>query len=222
MRGYIIKFNMKENLKKILFLGLFAVAMAYLEAAVVVYLRELYYSDNILSLFPLRTFTPMDLRIEILRELSTMVMLILIALLAFSQRIKRWAAFFFTWGVWDIFYYVWLKILIGWPVHWNDWDILFLIPTPWAAPFITPVIVAFFFMVGGLLIILKNVERLRRGYLLLALAGAVLIFFSFIWKFVFINKEAEILYITPGGFPWPLYIVGLILMVGGYILAFGK
>ena len=211
---------MRENLKKISLLGLFAITMAYLEAAVVVYLRELYYRDNILSLFPLRTFTAMDLRIEIFREFSTLVMLILVSLFAFRQRTKRWAAFFFTWGMWDIFYYVWLKILIGWPVHWTDWDILFLIPVPWLAPFISPVIVALIFIIGGLLVILKNVEKLRREYLLLALIGAVLIFLSFIWKVIFTKVDA--LYITQGGFPWPLYIAGLILIVGGYILAFRK
>ncbi|MCD6131888.1 MAG: hypothetical protein J7J61_07290 [Candidatus Hydrothermae bacterium] len=211
---------MRENLKKISLLGLFAITMAYLEAAVVVYLRELYYRDNILSLFPLRTFTAMDLRIEIFREFSTLVMLILVSLFAFTQRTKRWAAFFFTWGVWDIFYYVWLKILIGWPVHWTDWDILFLIPVPWLAPFISPVIVALIFIIGGLLVILKNVEKLRREYLLLALIGAVLIFLSFIWKVIFTKVDA--LYITQGGFPWLLYIAGLILIVGGYILAFRK
>jgi len=211
---------MRENLKKVSLLGLFAIAMAYLEAAVVVYLRELYYRDNILSLFPLRTFTAMDLRIEIFREFSTLVMLILVSLFAFRQRTKRWAAFFFTWGMWDIFYYVWLKILIGWPVHWTDWDILFLIPVPWLAPFISPVIVALIFIIGGLLVILKNVEKLRREYLLLALIGAVLIFLSFIWKVIFTKVDA--LYITQGGFPWPLYIAGLILIVGGYILAFRK
>ena len=162
----------------------------------------------------------MDLRIEIFREFSTLVMLILVSLFAFTQRTKRWAAFFFTWGVWDIFYYVWLKILIGWPVHWTDWDILFLIPVPWLAPFISPVIVALFFIIGGLLVILKNVEKLRRGYLLLALIGAILIFLSFIWKVIFTKVDA--LYITQGGFPWLLYIAGLILIVGGYILAFRK
>jgi len=211
---------MRENLKKISLLGLFAITMAYLEAAVVVYLRELYYRDNILSLFPLRTFTAMDLRIEIFREFSTLVMLILVSLFAFRQRTKRWAAFFFTWGMWDIFYYVWLKILIGWPVHWTDWDILFLIPVPWLAPFISPVIVALIFIIGGLLVILKNVEKLRREYLLLALIGAVLIFLSFIWKVIFTKVDA--LYITQGGFPWPLYIAGLILIVVGYILALRK
>ena len=210
---------MRENLKKVSLLGLFAIAMAYLEAAVV-YLRELYYPDNILSLFPLRTFTAMDLRIEILREFSTFVMLILVSLFAFKQRTKRWAAFFFTWGVWDIFYYVWLKILIGWPVHWADWDILFLIPVPWIAPFITPVIVAFFFMIAGLLIILKNVEKLRSEYLLLALIGGIFIFVSFIWKIIF--ADIDVLYIIPGGFPWPLYIAGIILMIVGYTLALIK
>jgi len=90
----------------------------------------------------------------------------------------------------------------------------------WVAPFITPMMVAFFFMLGGLLIILKNVEKLRREYLLLALIGAVLIFLSFIWKVIFTKVDA--LYITQGGFPWPLYIAGLILIVGGYILAFRK
>ncbi|MFH1062114.1 MAG: hypothetical protein V1747_04420 [Candidatus Omnitrophota bacterium] len=47
----------------------------------------------------------------------------------FGKDFRTRLAYFLTiFAVWDIFYYVWLKLLLGWPRSIFDWDILFLIP----------------------------------------------------------------------------------------------
>ena len=55
-------------------------------------------------------------------------------------------------GVWDIFYYVFLAVIAGWPQSLLDWDVLFLIPLPWWGPVIAPVIIAALMVVGGTLV----------------------------------------------------------------------
>jgi hypothetical protein len=52
-------------------------------------------------------------------------------------------------GVWDIFYYVFLKVLTGWPHSLMDWDILFLLPLPWWGPVIAPVSIAVLMILWG-------------------------------------------------------------------------
>ena len=83
--------------------------MAYLEAAVVVYLRRLYYPENPLALFPLRVWSPADLFVELGREVSTVAMILAAAALAERGGMRVFAAFAFVFGVWDVFYYLWLK-----------------------------------------------------------------------------------------------------------------
>ncbi|MGD2080540.1 MAG: hypothetical protein PVJ36_05370, partial [Nitrospirota bacterium] len=42
-------------------------------------------------------------------------------------------------ALWDIFYYVFLRVWLGWPRTMMDMDVLFLIPGPWVAPVLLPV-----------------------------------------------------------------------------------
>jgi hypothetical protein len=116
---------------KISFLALFAAAMAFVEAAVVIYLRALIGSG---PLFPMKDLPPTLLAVEIAREAATIVMLLCAAFLAVRGGARRLGAFLFTFAVWDIFYYLWLYEAIGWPAGITDWDILFLIPFPWVGP----------------------------------------------------------------------------------------
>ena len=137
----------------------FSVAMAYIEAAVVVYLRALYYPDGFS--FPLRIIPRNMLLIEIGREAATVVMLASIALMLARQRWERFGWFVFMFGVWDVWYYIWLKIAINWPATFLESDILFLIPVPWIGPVIAPLLIALSMSVIGLLI----VREVRiRGY----------------------------------------------------------
>jgi len=123
---------------KILMLGLFAVAMAALEAIVVIYLRQLYYPHGFD--FPLTLLSSYMVSLEWLREAATIVMLAAIGILSGKNPLQKLACFFYPFAIWDIFYYLWLKLLLGWPPSFFTWDVLFLIPVPWIGPVLAPVI----------------------------------------------------------------------------------
>ena len=119
---------------------LYAVAMGYLEAAVVVYLRAIYYPDGFS--FPLKPMDPGILRMEIGREAATVVMIFAIAWAAARSRWQTLIGFALVFGVWDIAYYVGLKILLGWPPSLFEPDVLFLIPIVWVGPVWAPSLIA--------------------------------------------------------------------------------
>ncbi len=143
--------------------AVFAIAMAFVEAAVVVYLRALYYPDGFdLSAAGgsfffyrgqppglLRTFVPLHLQVEVAREAATIVMLATVAILAGDHAVRRFGAFLFAFGLWDIFYYVFLRATLGWPASLGTVDLLFLIPVPWIAPVWVPMIISAGFVLGG-------------------------------------------------------------------------
>lgn len=140
-----------------LWLFLFAVAMAQLEAAVVVYLRELFYPDGFR--FPLVIIEGRTAAVEIGREAATLVMLVAVARVAFEHRWRRFAAFLFVFGAWDIFYYLWLKVMLDWPASLLTDDILFLIPLPWTGPVLSAASIAAIMVVSAGVI----ESLLRRG-----------------------------------------------------------
>jgi hypothetical protein len=75
------------------------------------------------------------LKTEVIREAATMVMLASVGL-AVAWNFNTWvAAFVIAFGVWDICYYVFLKLLFDWPRSLLEWDLLFLIPLPGSVPF---------------------------------------------------------------------------------------
>jgi hypothetical protein len=129
---------MKKIPQILLWIGIFAAAMAFLESAVVVYLRALYYPEGFV--FPLKMMDQHILVTEIIREAATMVMLITIAMIAVKNRLSRFGVFIYAFAVWDIFYYIYLYFLLGWPPSFLTWDLLFLIPVTWAGPVLAPVI----------------------------------------------------------------------------------
>jgi hypothetical protein len=141
----------------------FAVAMAYVEAAVVAYLRLLYYPDGfaIDGAASLRTIPPDVLATEIGREAATIIMLAAVALLSARRGWwERLAHFMWAFALWDIFYYVWLYVLIRWPDSLVTIDVLFLIPCPWIAPVFVP-IAASLAMIAAALGILRRIGGTR-------------------------------------------------------------
>ncbi|MGA6994199.1 MAG: hypothetical protein WBX50_09905 [Candidatus Deferrimicrobiaceae bacterium] len=116
---------------KVACLAAFAVAMAFVEAAVVVYLRQIIGEGPI---FPMKELPALLLVVEVGRETATVVMLVSVAVLSVRGGLRRMGAFLLVFGIWDIFYYVWLYATIGWPASLADWDVLFLIPLPWVGP----------------------------------------------------------------------------------------
>jgi len=122
----------------LLWTGLFALAMGYMESAVVVYLRTIFYPEGFS--FPLKALSPEIGITEIIREAATIIMLVCTGVIAAKKPVIRFAYFIYAFAIWDIFYYLFLYLLIGWPSSLLEWDILFLIPVAWTGPVIAPVI----------------------------------------------------------------------------------
>ena len=127
--------------RTLLSVTVFAIAMGFLEAIVVVYLRDIYYSGGFK--FPLMIIPDSTLRIEILREFCTLVMLLSISFIAGKNKLEIFSYFLFTFALWDISYYIGLKLILNWPASFFTWDILFLIPIPWIGPVLAPLISSF-------------------------------------------------------------------------------
>jgi len=147
---------------RLLFLALFSIGMAFVESAVVVYLRALFYPEGFSV--SVRTFPQFYYMTEILREVATIVMLCSIALL--SARKNWWdrlAYFLWCFGIWDIFYYLWLYALIAWPPSLCTADVLFLIPVPWIAPVMVPVGISCVMIVAAIMILWRKTRTLGDG-----------------------------------------------------------
>lgn len=161
--------------KTVYIVFIFALAFAFLEAAVVVYLRHLLGaaqedivpSGDILLLLPGIAFLEPQtavkviadtalLNIERVREAATIVMLLSVAFLAGARLWERVAYFFFAFGIWDIFYYVFLRLIIGWPTSPSDSDVFFLLPVPWVGPVFVPILISSVLVAGSLFYIRRN------------------------------------------------------------------
>ncbi len=132
----------------------YTVAIAFLESAVVIYLRELYYPVEFK--FPVAPIARHVAITELLRELATMVMLLAPAAMVTTKRLERFAWFCFCFGVWDILYYVFLKAVLDWPASLLDWDILFLVPVVWVGPVLAPCLISVGLIVLGILLLEKR------------------------------------------------------------------
>jgi hypothetical protein len=144
------RFAVRAALPRVLAVVAYAIAMAYVESAAVLYLRTIY--GGVDPVGPRQVvFDPLPdfVWVEIGREAATMVMLAAVAYLAASSVGGRMGAFAVAMGVWDIFYYVFLWIICDWPRSLLDWDILFLLPLPWWGPVIAPVSIALLMIAWG-------------------------------------------------------------------------
>lgn len=175
---------MKGNwpIKKIGLALLFSILMAYFEAIVVVYLRGIYYPSGFS--FPLVKIQSLHYFAELGREIVSLALILLLAYLLAERDSKGTIFyFFFIFGLWDIFYYIWLFIVLNWPRSLFTWDVLYLIPVPWIAPVLAPLIVSLLF-VGSVFFIVAFerghkiiIPKLERA---IAYIGFFFIFVSFI------------------------------------------
>jgi hypothetical protein len=170
---------------RIISLTIFSIAMGFLEAVVVVYLRQLYYPEGFA--FPLKPMVREGFFIESLREISSIIMLISVGVVAGRMFSERLAYILYCFGIWDVFYYVWLKVLLDWPKSLLTWDILFLIPMVWAGPVLAPITCAFTMVAIGVCILYlhdkgRQTEISSLEWTVLSLGGLV-IFSSFIWEY---------------------------------------
>lgn len=202
---------------KIIWLTIFAIAMAYVESAVVVYLRAIFHPDG--SIFPLKAFIDYKITVEVFREAATIVMLLTVAHLAGKNFQERFASLMLAFGVWDIFYYVWLKVLIDWPASLLDWDILFLIPLPWIGPVIAPVSISVLMIIFGILIArLSDKGTAFRPALvsfILALAGVIIVLYSFMY-----DTGATLHGHMPKPYRYELLIIGNGMFLSSFLVSY--
>ena len=214
----------KESFKKVAIVTVFAIAMAFLEAAVVIYLRRLFYVGGFS--FPLKGFLETSVtNIEWAREFFTIVMLVSIALLAAKKFYERFTYFLYAFAVWDIFYYIWLKASLGWPASLLTWDVLFLIPFPWVGPVLAPLIVsvtmvAFAFIIFNLTDKGRNVKFsfLESSGLII---GTIAILFTFLYdygKLLLSNNLDLFLSYIPTAYNWIVFAVGEIFIICAIVL----
>lgn len=195
----------------------YAIAMAWLEAATVYYLRLM-----IDRLIPYQT-NPLPMegvvgQVELAREAATLVMLLMVGALAGRTWQTRLAYTAVAFGVWDIFYYVFLKLICGWPVSIFDWDILFLLPLPWWGPVLAPICIAVLMIAFGT-IATQGVERnpfaaVTAGAWRLTAAGVVLALYVFMADSLAVaNQGTEaVRRVLPSTFNWSAFVVALALM----------
>lgn len=224
---------MKKMKQTLLWVGIYAIGMAFLESAVVVYLRNMYYPDGFT--FPVAALDKDIAITEIIREAATIIMLISIGVLAAKKASERFAYFIYAFAIWDIFYYIFLVFLIGWPNSLMDWDILFLIPVTWFGPVITPILLAVMMIVLALVVIVFNrkLEKVKINWKEWALfvTGSIICIVSFTKEYVdyllefysfpelFKTPTEDLitasLQFKPEVFPWWIYWTGFMIITSG-------
>jgi len=207
----------KQNRFRWMVVVSFAVAMAWVESAVVFYIRT--HVDRIEPYQP----NPLPLigrlgPVELIRELATMIMLLTVGILAGKTWRARWGYVAVAFGIWDVFYYVFLKVMCDWPHSLFDWDILFLIPLPWWGPVLSPMLIALLMVLWGTLV--SQFERTCPPALSnwrvwpLTLSGAVIALFVFMTDALRVaDGGVEIIRnVLPTTFNWSLFVIALALL----------
>jgi hypothetical protein len=195
----------------------FAIAMAWVESASVYYLRALV--DRI---YPYQA-NPLPIRgvlgpVELIREAATLLMLFVLGTLAGRTWLTRVGYAAIAFGVWDVFYYVFLRIMSDWPKSVFDWDILFLLPLPWWGPVLAPVSIALLMILWGTLVtqfrhraVVSAPPLAPWGLSALGTALALYVFMADSLHLLHQGIEAT-RQVLPTRFNWPLFSVALVLM----------
>lgn len=219
----------------VLGLIIFGVAFGYVEAAVVAYLRSmyaplrahLYPTSPPGELFPLITFDQLSvlgpehttrLKIELGREFATLATLGGVGLIA-ARGLREWVAVFLVcFGVWDIAFYSFLRLLLSWPASLFTWDILFLLPVPWVGPVIAPILVSISIIAAGLMMLWREyngrpVQIARSRWAVIIVGGAIVVA-AFIWDFRNTGMGR-----SPNPFNWTLFFIGEVTGIFGFASA---
>lgn len=197
-----------------LLVALYAAAMAWVESAVVFYLRVMIdrvepYQPNPLPM------TVFDFGgVELVREAATLIMLLAVGWLAGKTMRARFGYAVIAFGLWDILYYVFLIPMTGWPRSLLDWDILFLIPLPWWGPVLAPMLISTLMIILGTQLVFYDHLAPRKIAWSLAFIGVWIALYAFMADSIqVIGGGAEaVRTVLPTSFNWLLFIVALILM----------
>jgi len=226
---------MKQIKYNLIVLAIFSIAMGFFESAVVVYIREIYYPNGFE--FPLVPFEIKILVTELLREVATLIMLICIAVITGKNLHQRFAMFLFSFGIWDIFYYIFLKLLIDWPASLLTWDILFLLPVPWIGPVLAPCLLSFTMITFALLLLSINDKNnsinIRWIDWLLLITGSLVIIGSFTKDYFLIifnlsrgrdvgSMMDNLQQLVPTEYNWVIFFIGWILILAGIYRIYRK
>lgn len=191
---------------RVVWLVVLGLAVGWFESSVVVYLRELYYPDGFR--FPIVLAPARIAVVEIIRELASLVLLGAAARLAGRFLVERLAAFMLLFGVWDLSYYAFLWLVLGWPESLATWDVLFLVPLPWVGPVWAPCAVSVALVAVGALW-LSTPERPRRlapADFAAGAAAALLVAGSMMWQWRVVLERG-----VPRSFPAAALWAGLVL-----------
>jgi hypothetical protein len=180
---------------KTIWVLLFVIAMGYLESSVVVYLRELYYPEGFD--FPLKAMAQDVAVTELYREAATLIMILAVGVLLSEYWLHRFAWFLVVFSVWDIAYYFFLKVLLGWPESLLTTDILFLLPSIWTGPVVAPVINSLCMLLLAVVILnnrkgLRPVIKLSKMVWILLILGTLIILFSYMKDFAaYVSENSQ-------------------------------
>ncbi len=214
---------------------LFALSMGFFESAIVVYLRALAYPGGFS--FPLHPLSEELARTELFRELASMVMLLAFAWLISKRRTERLAWFVYNFAIWDLSYYLFLKILLGWPESLLTPDILFLIPVAWTGPVAAPVLLSLLMIVFASIVLKHNNDwkraPLSRTSLALLVSGSFVVILSFIVEYLVFFFQTTPRFVdlfkleahqqvlncfVPDKFSWYLFATGFVIICTGIIV----
>lgn len=203
---------------RLISVGLFAIAMGLLEAICVVYLRQILLPpDGSLNNI---AFSNFDFTIEVIREITTLVMLLTIAILAAYNWRTRLAMFFLAFGIWDIFYYIGLKIFLDWPATILEWDALFLVPVNWYGPVLAPVLISVYFIIVSIIIVLREATgkklHITKPAILLQLLTFVVWYYSFTKDSSLISEFGY----ESATYSWLLFVLGILFCSVGIFITF--
>ena len=197
-----------------LWLCLFGLALGWVEGAVVVYLRELYYPDGFQ--FPVIIIPTWLAGVELVREAASLLLLAAGARLAGRSFLERFGAFMILFGVWDLVYYAVLKLVLDWPESLATWDILFLLPVPWVGPVWAPCLISIALVaVGSYLYWTSNRPRAFRALDWgIVCGGGLIVIGSFVAEWRAVVEER-----VPESYPAWLFWLGFLIALGWFGVA---
>jgi hypothetical protein len=207
----------QSNITRWLIVVIYAIAMAWVESAVVFYLRSMIDRIEPYQPDPLPVIGGFA-SVELPREFATLVMLITVGVLAGRTWRARFGYAVIAFGVWDIFYYVFLKMICGWPHSLLDWDVLFLLPLPWWGPVLAPVLISLLMILWGTFASQFEGKQIpvmsNWSVWILNFAGVALALHVFLADSLAAAHRGldAIRTVLPNKFNWPMFCVALALM----------
>tara|TARA_B100000508_G_scaffold140954_1_gene144526 strand:+ start:8026 stop:8784 length:759 start_codon:yes stop_codon:yes gene_type:complete len=217
---------------------IFSIAMGFMEAAIVVYLRELYYPIGFdFPIQPVQPMTTTILQTEVFREFCTIVMLLYMGYIHGKSKQEQFAYFLYCFAIWDIFYYVFLFLTIDWPASLFTWDLLFLIPVPWIGPVWSPVLISLLMIALSFVLVrashLGRKVRLTQFDWALLIIGSITIIISWTMDYMtfiygqfgnlnfFAVSEQELNVVNesyvPQHFPWIIFFTGVAMILAAIV-----